>query len=92
MSYEPTADESRCLDAFESFRRRREAVVSFLEQNDLSGLTAEDARRSVETAGFRFRSLDLDGPEPHVLTADMVAARVTATVIKSGRVLRAHPG
>ncbi len=90
MSYKPSADESATLERFERFRRRREAVVRFLEQNNLWGLTTEDSRRSVETAGFRFRSLDLDGPEPHVLSADMVDDRVTATV-KNGRVLRAEP-
>ncbi len=90
MSYKPSSDESVSLEFLEPFRRRREAVVRFLTQHDLSGMTTEDARRSVEAAGFTFRYLDLDGPEPHVLSADMAADRVTATV-KGGRVLKAEP-
>ncbi len=90
MSYKPSAGESAANESFGPFRRRREAVARFLQENDLTGLTPEQARRSVETAGFTFRPLDLDGPEPHVLSLDMVADRVTAT-IKSGHVLKAEP-
>jgi hypothetical protein len=64
-------------------------VARFLQDNDLTGLRPEQARRSVET-GFTFRSLDLDQPEPHVLSLDMVADRITAT-IKSGHILKAEP-
>lgn len=91
MSYKPSADESAKVEFGQPFRLRREAVVRFLADRDLKGLSTEDARRTVEAAGFEFRVLDLDRPGPLVMTADWAAERVTVTV-KAGHVIGAEPG
>ena len=90
MCYKPSADESASLPGLDEFRRRHEAVARFVQENDLVGVSMNEARHLVEAAGFRFRFVNLDDPGPYVLTADMASDRVTATV-RNGRVLKAEP-